>query len=350
MPEGELTSFTYDARGNRRTQSNGRGALARTAMFNYDAFNRVTSVFERGALDSSYVFYDPRLGNVSSTRSSLGIMGYVDRDAIGRDSVTRSPLDAAQQHMTRSRRRYDIMDRDPSRHEWSARCIGQASVSGVYDEGQRDSLIVSKKYDAEGNLLSVTRRVNPNPNGLSDLTTTWSYDAAHRKRREIAPDQQRDTTIYGDGVERDAHRGSPRLRRDDDVRRAQSAQDAHAGPTSVTAILGTTTPGGMETFEYDALGNVREAANAYAIVDREYNIGGTIRREVQRIATENGQFGLHDYELLYSYDLENRRLTLRQPWQAMIHMIGDGNPGPLNVPVQPVRRSGADLDERPQSV
>ena len=330
-PEGESTSFTYDARGNRKTQSNGSGPSARVAAFNYDASNRVTSVFERGASDSSYVFYDARLGNVSRARSALGITTYFDRDAIGRDSVTRSPLDAAQQHMAVVATQYDIMDRDLVSVTGGPRVAMTSGLSGSYDESLRDSLIVSKSYDLEGKVSSLSRRVSPNPNSVNTLTTTWAYDDAHRKRRETASDQQRDTTIYGDGVNVTRtvdRRGYGVTFTYDALDRLKTRT---LDQTTVTSLLGTTvTPGGVETFEYDSLGNVREAANAYAIVDREYNVGGTIRREVQRIATENGQFGQHDYELLYTYDLENRRLTLRQPWQPMYHMVGDGNPGPLN--------------------
>ena len=330
-PEGELTSFTYDGRGNRKTQSNGRGPSARMAMFNYDGSNRVTSAFEPGASDSSYVFYDNRLGNVSRTRSVLGITTYFYRDAIGRDSVTRSPLDAAQQHMTVVSTRYDIMDRDLVSVTSGPRVTMTTGVSGAYDESLRDSLIVSKSYDLEGKVVSLVRRVNPNPNGIDTLATTWAYDDAHRKRHEMASDRYRDTTIYGDGVNVTRtvdRRGYGVTLTYDALDRLKTRT---LDQTSVASFLGTAvTPGGVETFEYDSLGNMREAANAYAIVDREYNVGGTIRREVQRVATENGQFGRHDYELLYTYDLENRRLTLRQPWQATYHMIGDGHPGPLN--------------------
>jgi len=179
--------------------------------------------------------------------------------------------------------------------------------------------------------VSLSRRVNPNPNGVNALTTAWSYDDTHRKRREVASDQQRDTTIYGDGVNVTRtvdRRGYGVTSTYDALNRLKTRT---LDQTSVTSLLGTTvTPAGVETFDYDSLGNMRQAANAYAVVDRDYNVAGTIRREVQRVATESGQFGRHDYELLYTYDLENRRLTLRQPWQATYHMVGDGHPGSLN--------------------
>jgi RHS repeat-associated protein len=334
-PEGEFTSLTYDARGNRKTQSSGRGASARMATFNYDASNRVTSMFERGALDSSYVFYDAVLGNVSRTRTPLGIVSYVDRDAIGRDSVTRAPIDAAQQHFTKVETRYDVMDRDVLAVTSGPRVQMLTAVSGGYDETQRDSLIVGKAFDVAGTLVTLTRRVNPNTNSLnaSGLTTSWRYDAAYRKRSEVAPDGTRDTTIYGDGVNvtRTADRRHYGLTMTYDALNRLKTRTLDPTVTHTMDTLGTRTdPGGTESFAYDDAGNMKEAANQFAIVDREYNVGGTIRHEVQRIATESGQFGQHDYDLWFSYDLENRRLTLRQPWQALSHMIGDGNPGPLS--------------------
>ena len=350
-PEGELTSFTYDARGNRKTQSNGRGPSARMATFNYDASNRVTSVFERGASDSSYVVYDGRLGNVSRTRSVLGITTYFDRDAIGRDSVTRSPLDVAQQHMTVVATQYDIMDRDLVSVTSGPRVAMTSGLSGGYDESLRDSLIVSKSYDLEGKVSSLSRRVNPNPNGVNTLTTTWAYDDTHRKRREVAPDQQRDTTIYGDGVNVTRtvdRRGYGVTLTYDALDRLKTRT---LDQTSVTSLLGDDRDPRRRRDVRVRLAGQR-AAGRERVRDRGSRVQRRRHDSARDPTRRDREWPVRSARLRAALHLRPREST---PHAARA-VAGDRPhdrrraPGPAELRVQRVRRPRTDLDERSQSV
>jgi len=72
----------------------------------------------------------------------------------------------------------------------------------------------------------------------------------------------------------------------------------------------------VQTFRYDAMGNVTLADNRDAQIRREYNLDGTLRIESLRIRTMHGtDFSRHEYGLEFRYDLNGRRIELKYPAQ-----------------------------------
>jgi RHS repeat-associated protein len=84
------------------------------------------------------------------------------------------------------------------------------------------------------------------------------------------------------------------------------------GDDSTNAVL---IDGDIQTFSYDpATGNLRRAANRYAIVQRTYRPSGRLRTDSLWIRTvEGGDFTRHAYGIGYRFDLAGKRQGVSHP-------------------------------------
>jgi len=228
-------------------------------------------------------------------------------------------------------------------------------------------------YGPAGVLDSVSRWSDPDPNRIGVVTNSWRYDAAGRRVAELAPGsgtytytitrrvcsgteaescetvevdttvirEHKDSTRYdaaGNVLEVVTRRGHSITLEYDALNRlthrrlpavaygaARDSSSVHLWhfPLFVdngSGALETRNPGGqglvipadVESFTYDAMGNVLTAVNRDAVVKRSYHPAGALETDTLRIRHYAGS-AMHAYGLAYRYDLNGRRTELRHP-------------------------------------
>lgn len=340
-PMQVVTTFEYDtANGNRLWQQVGTDP-GRKVTFNYgNAFSLLSSTIAPLTTPDS-IEYDS-LGNLAAVRSPKQYWVTYQRDSIGRDTLTVSPISATDfgrggDNSARFQQRmlYDALDRDTLSEQ-----IGPP-MSGAPEQ----TVVVRKQYDAEGELLSLMRKSVLDATNIDSLTTAWRYDTAGRVRAEIAPDGKVDSTAYDAAsniVSKITRRGDTLSMTYDALNRLidrelseyfyQQWTDGLPSVSLVPSIIkapygGITIPGGHEVFVYDSLGNLVEADNDDAQVSRTYYANHHLKTETQSIRTvaplsAGGNFLQHVYTLLDRYDLDGRRTILKHPAQLVRSPMG----------------------------
>jgi RHS repeat-associated protein len=322
QPEGDSTRIGYGALCNRAWQEDGRGVASRVSFSYGNAFSLLSRIQTPLATARDSFAYDAR-GNLSATRTQMGFVTTHYRDAVGRDTLTVSPIDSAQTLWVTAFTRYDLADRDTSTSR-----VGPA-VGSIPTQTER----VSKYYDAEGNLDSLRRWSVPDSASIGTITTRWRYDRANRATVEIAPDGKADSTFYdpaGNVVRSSTRRRqSIMMAYDAADRLVQRISPAVTYADTLTADwrmpiypnCNTTQfciPGDTATFTYDELGNMLTANNGDARVRRTYLPNGLIESDSLWTRTwaalsQGGNFTNHVYGLKMGYDLNGRRIYLRHP-------------------------------------
>lgn len=324
QPEGNTVAMSYDAlTGNRLWQQDGRGSASRTT-FTYNAANQVQTVTLPGT-PAERIDYDA-LGNVDSVKTSKGYVTRFRKDALGRDTLVDAPIDTIATSSLRQIQRilYDAADRDTL----------TVSVGPALGIAPAETLLVRKAYNLAGRMDSLSRWARPNSAGAGTMTTRWVYDGIGRAVKEIAPDQQVDSTEYdpaGNVVTRIPRRGlSLAVRMQYDAmnrltRRTIPSVVYAAQPSAIDGSLigrpnktyaAYTVPSDLQLFDYDAVGNLIKADNANALIHRKYNKNGLISSDSLYINAATGSdFTKHKYETLYQYDLNGRRKVLDYPNQ-----------------------------------
>ncbi|MEJ7812825.1 MAG: RHS repeat-associated core domain-containing protein, partial [Gemmatimonadaceae bacterium] len=328
LPEGEVTTMQYDSlTGNRLWQEDGRGTSSRVNFAYYTSGSGrgllKTVAYPGGARDS--VGYDST-GNLALTRAPLGHETRFENDGIGRAVVVRTHLDTLRTIWQDDSTTYDLNDQPTY----------TVSYGPAFDGAAAQRLIVRRFYDVGGQLDSLQRWSNPDPNILGTITTRWRYDAAGRRTAEVAPDGAVDSTWYDRAGNADSvhtRRGHRIVMQYDALGRLQkrilpevvygdttpySGQRFPRYPTCQTTKL--CIPADTATFTYDAAGNVLTADNRDALIRRAYHRNGTLAADSLRIRTlaelgAGGNFTSHAYGLRFGYDLNGRRTWLKHPSQ-----------------------------------
>jgi RHS repeat-associated protein len=244
-PLGNVTTMTYDARGN-LTQV--KDALQHTSSFEYDAHGQVTAVVDVDGTRSAMT-YDGA-GNLSSLTDAAGNVTRVRYDAISR------PIETTDALGRRSTTQYD-------------------SANHVIQTTDASGAITKFSYDEIGNLLSVT--------DARGAVTQYAYDTAGRLATRTDPMQ---------GAEQFAYDAVGRLSQHIDRRglAATFAYDTLHRLTSATYADSTV------AYRYDAQGNVAGVTDSLA---GEYRFGYDVRN---LLTSSQGPSG----SLSYTRDLLGR--------------------------------------------
>ncbi len=338
-----LTSyFTYDpTTGNRVSQRSGL-ADSTQVLFWYNARNQVDSVLAP-AHAAQHIAYDPTLGNDSVVTTPGGAHTVIARNAIGAPVTVRMQTDWADTLPTFQHLTYDIMGR--------LRVDSTVSTSFHYSTTDSTRTVPSlarvmyDTLDAEGMLRSRTRASLPDLFGGGAQFTTFTYDAAHRRRRRVEYLSSHDSTWYdpaGNPIGFRSGRGKTITRTYDALNRlvqrsvpgdsvpkdeCQCANDVIGRPAVWVPYWQTILAGGdssvdlilqpdVDTFTYDAAGRMLAAINHDARVYRSYYANGALHVETDSLRaydpadTMANRWGQHAYALTYTYDLDGRRTAM----------------------------------------
>ena len=302
-PEGDSVLFGYDAvSGNRLWQQPGPDPVRRVS-FTYGTNGLLASITKPLSGPDS-VFYDA-LGNFTRERSPLGFVSYSYSDAIGRDTLSKTPIDSLQQYFRVQRTLYDVADRVVSSVDSAPRVPGD-SVMLV--------LKLLTTYDPEGRVRTVSRSVTPDLATLGELKDSVVYDSAGRQIRKI---DVYTTLAEKFGYDRAGNLVADTLKTGESTSMTYDALNRLS--KRIVPVVGSSyTPFAPDTsaFTYDALGNVSTANNRYGRVSRSYLPSGVIGTDTLRVLTANvtgSDFSQHVYGLGYNYDLDGRRTRLRHP-------------------------------------
>ncbi len=351
-PELDSVMLSYDAtNGNRLWQQDGRGASSETDFYYYSGPDSVNGLLRSirtpsQSLSSSRdsVTYNA-LGNLAATKTPAGHWTFYRKDTIGRDTLIVSPtLNDSVQYQRFESISYDLADRVTQTRSIGPRLHYYDPIGAADSMTKAESLWVVTYYNAEDLPDSVQRSVRPNWNSVNTLTTKWTYDAAGRRLKEIAPDAAADSTVYdpaGNAIQLITRRGHTITLSYDPLNRltqritpsvpygpwnphAQNEiwyfpgyrADASGGLTVPNdGTYGLTIAGETETFTYDAVGNILTADNAAAKIRRRYNPNGTLSADTLKTLPYVGtDTTIHVYGLLFTYDLDGRRTSLKHPY------------------------------------
>jgi RHS repeat-associated protein len=339
LPQGEVTTFQYDPNnGNRLWEQQGADTLRRVRFSYSNPYLLLSSVLvpDIGGRDS--VEYDSR-GNPVATLTPSGYRTVYNTDVIGRDTLRLYPIDAG--NTARERITYDSADRVRTSTSFGP----QMPKTPNYQSrpSPADSVIVTNTYDAEGNLLQVSRTRGVLYPGYAPISTFYAYDSAGRKVSEIlfgtfekylydpAGNVVRLITARGDSIDM-IYDAANRL-----IRRAVPTVTYSSTPCSgfidgscFFAFPEREGPNlciaaDTSTFGYDAAGRMIRADNGSARVRRSYFPNGALKTDSMRLATyarpcapmptDDALFTQHSYGLAFTYDLDGRRSTFAHPNQ-----------------------------------
>jgi len=321
-PLHDSTVMTYDATtGNRLTQ---RDVVGDTVHFGYNTGGRLVSVRRATHAAPDSLTYDA-LVNVASTITPLGYVTTNFRDAIGRDTLVKSPIDTGQKLFASNRMVYDIADRITLSQSYGP-ADTFALPSHQIGTSLPETLTVATVYDSAGLVRRVTRTARPDRANVGSLVTRMGYDPAGRKVADTATDGAADAYHYdadGHVIEHDTRNGMV-VTWQYDALGELSARQMTAGTTPGTITFDTMFvawapsdfaqhAGESATFRYDSAGRLLAADNAAAEVRRAYAPNGELLTDSILIDTwaETGDYSRHDYVLTHTYDLDARRVATR---------------------------------------
>jgi RHS repeat-associated protein len=322
QPDGHYKAYTYDAfNGNVLTQRDNRGAPSQVS-FSYTAGGELMDSVD-GPLTPPTVFEYSNYGNLERITSPAGYVTTILHDARGRDTLVVSPLDGVRTR--RDSRQHDTFN-NPLR-TWS---FGpRMPQPGVGDSIPADTLRVDYAYDDEQNLIRVERR--PYPLSKRDtmvahtvddvVTTTFAYDGANRLVKKVDAGVV-DSTAYDPAgnpvrvvkgativLEYDALN---RLTKRTVPGRSFVADSVQVGDIKV--LMPYLTTGGtlniqerVDSFTYDAVGNLLRADNPFARITRGYSLDGLITVDSVALRDTTAAVFNRHFVIKHEHDRSGRR-------------------------------------------
>jgi len=308
-PTGMVTWMSYDAtNGNRLWQQPDADTTytARRVSYTYDAVTKLAATIQEPVISQPQrVWYDS-LGNTDSTKTPTGIMSYSLNDSLGRDTLSKSPMDLSSNTWHWSRTTYTLSDQD--------------SISKTWSPGNTDTVTVVQSFDAEGNVLTHSTTLSPDRNNLHQLQHIYTYDRANRKVTEQpqGPNYGADQFAYdkaGNLITWTPRSSAGVTTQYDALNRPimKVIPSMTIGLPNYT--FGSATPADTQTFAYDIVGNVIQANNFYAKITRAWNQNGTLAADTERVRASLAADPTfpHVYGIKYTYDLELRRTSMKHP-------------------------------------
>jgi RHS repeat-associated protein len=327
---GVVSSLSYDPNnGNRLWQQEGNDA-ARRVTFRYGNSLALLSSTLLPLTPQDSILYDTQ-GNLQAVATPKGFWTSFYKNAVGLDTLVVTPIDStdksrggAADSVSRSRQRtvFTVMGRD--------------SISEQISPNRAQVLQVVKRYNAEGDLDSLSRLSIPDPAHVATITTRWHYDLSHRRVAEVSPDGLLDSTAYDqagnaktvvtrrghvlqmvyDALNRVATRSIPSVTYHDTLA-GIGTRDNQPYPRQPNSGTYYVIPGQTESFTYDPLGRILTANNADALVTRTYYPNGKLKSDEQQIRDASGTTFSHDFLVRFSYDLDGRKTAIKLPSQLV---------------------------------
>lgn len=286
-PAGNVTSYTYDARGRVETMSQGTATTPLERMtYTYDATSgkknsEVVSAFQNGAWvtkkSESYTYTsDGHLSNVVHADSTRLVYAYLP-------DGTLSSIQDENHSVPNTTYTYDPANR-------------LATITQKLATAAGGQIVTSYGYDTQGNLTSVT---DPNSN-----VTTYVYDDFGRMLRQTSPVSGVTTYSYdaaGNVLTTADANGATTTRTYDTLNRVLSSTSTRTGATeAVTWTYDNATAG---SFGIGRMATVTDPTGSTAYL---YQRRGLLRSEAKTI---NGA----TYTTAYTYDANGNRQTMAYP-------------------------------------
>jgi RHS repeat-associated protein len=340
----------YDTDGNRTFEQRGASS-ARRVQYRYNATTRQLDTIIGANTDTTLLRYSGALGNMRWQRTPAGYLTLTFEDALGRDTLTLTPLDTVPRDSTwlltggtRTRSWYSAMDRVDSARTTSP----TVSINGMTHHTDSVRIMVRNVYDADGNPTGVTRSF-PWQGGTRSLSSTTYFDELNRVTGELHPGAtvrsytldaagNRTTittprghyiTVTYDALNRPTRRIVPQV--SFSTLYCQLYYCYYTFPTREGSSLCIAAD--TSYYQYDVAGNLRRADNGWARVRRGYAPNGALTHDTlvirnyetnasnpcgpgdRRAGGENpgaSDWG-HTYSMVSTYDLLGRRTRLDHP-------------------------------------
>jgi RHS repeat-associated protein len=334
-PANDSIVKEYDANnGDQLSQQDARGAVSKVT-FQYTPAGQLAWIIQPGDAPgrSQHLEYDTGLSNLLRTTTPMGFVTTHLTDAIGRDTLVSTPIDSAQQQHQYQRTVYSTAGRDSISTSWAPRSDNPAQI---------DSLSVRKLFDREGGLTEVRKWTFPDPTSIGYSTTTYDYDGLGRQLHEYAPSGSGSSDVTSTSYDRAGNvtetvtrrgyhltMGYDRLNR---LSQRVIPQVVEADTVINPGVLlhyplnnngaGLTLPQDVQTFGYDAAGNMITANNREARITRSYLPGGALLADTSRVRAWSDTGFTHVYGLQFKYDIGGRRTKLVHPGLLAPHQYG----------------------------
>ncbi len=309
-PEGDATTFGIDpASGRRLWQQDARGPSTRTT-FTYDPVTQQPDSVRAPGRPPQRFGYGP-LGNLSSRFDEANQTWSWLGNGIGLDTLARAPYSTVTPLSAAFETTRFVYS---SRNELLTKGHGAGTISDT----------VQTTLDEEGNPLTVRRTWRPNPQGIADQTTTFTYDRADRPVRKCESTGGCDSTVFdsaGNAVTAITRRArvismsydllgrlSERSIPSDNsyTYQATGLVTPATGPESLPFTL-PTRPAEIQRYTYHASGQIETATALDADVTRSYHPSGALLGETLGIRDRTRASITNTYTMTYSYDRNGRR-------------------------------------------